>query len=175
MSVPSFKRAIERRMLVIGILLIPISLYTFVSLLTYTESDFPNSSKISDTVINLGGLEGARIAYYLTIYLGYGGYTVPVIIWLLAWNRIRGKRLALLIKQLIWVLILMVIGISTGSQMPYVSDSIKFQISGLLGTYIGEQMASFCGQEMSFLVGSLLLLGVFVIIMYKVWKNEFRS
>ena len=65
MSVPSFKRAIERRMLVIGILLIPISLYTFVSLLTYTESDFPNSSKISDTVINLGGLEGARIALSL--------------------------------------------------------------------------------------------------------------
>ena len=60
--------------------LIALSLYIFISLISYDISDsgFFNKNS-SDTIQNLGGPLGASIADFLYIIVGYGGYVILLI------------------------------------------------------------------------------------------------
>ncbi len=166
MSFPPFTRAIERRMYVIGILLVPVALFVLLSLATHAETDYPNSSRGPDEVTNLGGLPGALVSFGVTLALGYGGYVVPVLIGLLAWNRIRGQRSVRLLAQSAWLLVLVVAGISTGSLVPVLPESLRFKIGGVLGFYLGGQMAGVLGVDRSLVLGGSLFLVVLVVMLY---------
>lgn len=166
MSFPPFTRAIERRMYVIGILLVPVALFVLLSLVTHAETDYPNSSRSPDEVTNLGGLPGALVSYGVMLALGYGGYIVPVLIGLLAWNRIRGQHPVRLLLQSAWLLVLVVAGISTGSLVPVFPESLRFRIGGVLGYYLGSQMAGALGVDRSLILGGALFLAVLVAMLY---------
>ena len=60
--------------------LIALSLYIFISLISYDISDsgFFNKNS-SDTIQNLGGPLGASIADFLYTIVGYGGYVILLI------------------------------------------------------------------------------------------------
>ena len=166
MSFPPFTRAIERRMYVIGVLLVPVALFVLLSLATHAETDYPNSSRGPGEVANLGGLPGALISYGVMLALGYGGYVVPVLIGLLAWNRIRGQRALGLILQSTWLLALVVTGISTGSLIPVLPDYLRFRIGGIMGFYIGGRMAGVLGADGSLILSGALFLFVLVAMLY---------
>ncbi|MDE2825065.1 MAG: DNA translocase FtsK 4TM domain-containing protein [Gemmatimonadota bacterium] len=166
MSFPPFTRAIERRMYVIGILLVPVALFVLLSLATHAETDYPNSSRGPGEVTNLGGLPGALVSYGVMLALGYGGYVVPVLIGLLAWNRIRGQRPLKLLLQSAWLLVLVVAGISTGSLIPIFPETFQFRIGGVLGYFLGGQMAGVLGVNLALVLGSALFLVVLVTILY---------
>ncbi|MDE2846422.1 MAG: DNA translocase FtsK 4TM domain-containing protein [Gemmatimonadota bacterium] len=166
MSFPPFTRAIERRMYVIGILLVPVALFVLLSLATHAESDYPNSSRSPGEVTNLGGLPGALVSYGVMLALGYGGYVVPVLIGLLAWNRIRGQHPVRLLAQAAWLLVLVVVGVSTGSLIPVLPESLRFRIGGVLGFYLGGQMAGALGVDRSLVLGGSLCLVVLVAMLY---------
>lgn len=166
MSFPPFTRAIERRMYVIGILLVPVALFVLLSLVTHVETDYPNSSRGPGEVTNLGGLPGALVSYGVMLTLGYGGYVVPVLIGLLAWNRIRGQRPVRLLMQSALLLVLVVAGISTGSLVPVLPEYLRFRIGGVLGFYLGGQMAGVLGVDRSLILGGSLFLVVLVAMLY---------
>ena len=166
MSFPPFTRAIERRMYVIGILLVPVALFVLLSLVSHAETDYPNSSRSPDEVSNLGGLPGALVSYGVMLVLGYGGYVVPVLIGLLAWNRIRGQRPVRLLVQAAWLLVLVLAGISTGSLVPVLPESLRFKIGGVLGFYLGGQMAGVLGVDRSLILGGALFLVVLGTMLY---------
>ena len=173
MSFPPFTRAIERRMYVIGILLVPVALFVLLSLATHAETDYPNSSRGPGEVTNLGGLPGALVSYGVMLALGYGGYVVPVLIGLLAWNRIRGQRPLRLLVQAAWLLVLVVTGISTGSLIPVLPEPVRFKIGGVLGFYLGGQMAGVLGVDRSLVLGGSLCLVVLVAMLY--WTVRRRA
>lgn len=166
MSFPPFSRAIERRMHAIGLLLVPVAVFVLLSLATYSEADYPNSSRSPDEVVNLGGRPGALISYGVMLALGYGGYVVPVLIGLLAWNRIRGRQPVILLSQSAWLLVLVVVGISTGSLIPVLPESFRFKIGGVLGFYLGGQMAGALGVDRSLILGGAFFLVVLGIMLY---------
>lgn len=166
MSFPPFTRAIERRMYVIGILLVPVALFVLLSLVTHVETDYPNSSRGPGEVANLGGLPGALVSYGVMLALGFGGYVVPILIGLLAWNRIRGQRPVKLLMQSAWLLVLVVAGISTGSLVPVLPEYLRFRIGGVLGFYLGGQMAGVLGVDRSLILGGSLFLVVLVAMLY---------
>lgn len=166
MSFPPFTRAIERRMYVIGILLVPVALFVLLSLVTHAETDYPNSSRGPDEVTNLGGLPGAMVSYGVMLALGYGGYVVPVLIGLLAWNRIRGQRLLSLLLHSTWLLVLVIAGITTGSLIPVLPEYVRFRIGGVLGFYLGGWMAGALGVDWSLILGGALFLLVLVGMLY---------
>ena len=166
MSFPPFTRAIERRMYAIGILLVPVALFVLLSLATHTETDYPNSSGGPGEVTNLGGLPGALVSYGVMLALGFGGYVVPVLIGLLAWNLIRGQRPVRLLLQSAWLLALVVTGISTGSLVPVLPEYLRFRIGGVLGFYLGGQMAGVLGVDWSLILGGIVFLVVLVPMLY---------
>ncbi|MDE2926858.1 MAG: DNA translocase FtsK 4TM domain-containing protein [Acidobacteriota bacterium] len=166
MSFPPFTRAIERRMYVIGILLVPVAFFVLLSLATHAETDYPNSSRGPGEVTNLGGLPGALVSYGVMLALGYGGYVVPVLIGLLAWNRIRGQHPVRLFVQSAWLLVLVVAGISTGSLIPVLPEYLRFRIGGVLGYYLGGRMAGALGVDWSLILGGVLFLVVLVAMLY---------
>ena len=166
MSFPPFTRAIERRMYVIGILLVPVALFVLLSLVSHAETDFPNSSRGPGEVTNLGGLPGAMVSYGVMLALGYGGYVVPVLIGLLAWNRIRGQRPVRLLMHSAWLLVLVLAGITTGSLIPVLPDYMRFRIGGVLGFYLGGRMAGALGVDWSVILGGVLFLVVLGTMLY---------
>ena len=166
MSFPPFSRAIERRIHAIGLLLVPVAVFVLLSLVTHAEDDYPNSSRGPDEVVNLGGRPGALVSYGVMLVLGYGGYVVPILIGLLALNRIRGQRPARLIWQSAWLLVLVVIGTATASLIPILPEYLRFRIGGVLGFYLGRQMAGVLGVDLSLILGGAFFLVVLGIMLY---------
>ena len=160
MSFPPFNRAIERRMHAIGVLLIPVALFVLLSLATHAETDYPNSSRSPDEVANLGGRPGALLSYGVTLVLGYGGFVLPVIIGLLAWNRIKARHSGIVLAQTGWLLALMTIGTATGSLIPIFPEYVRFRIGGVLGFYLGGEMAGLLGVSFSLALGVVCFLAV---------------
>ncbi len=157
-------------MYLIGILLVPIALFVLLSLATYAETDYPNSSRGPGDVTNLGGRPGALISYGATLVLGYGGYVLPVLIGLIAWNRIRVRRIGILLEQSGWLLVLMTIGIATASLIPIFSESFRFRIGGVLGYFLGGQMAAVLGVNLSLALGCVVFLAVLAVMMRRITR-----
>lgn len=166
MSFPPFTRAIERRMYVIGFLLVPVALFVLLSLVTHADTDYPNSSRGPGEVTNLGGLPGAMVSYGVMLALGYGGYVIPVLIGMLAWNRIRGQCPVRLLLFSAWLLVLVLAGITTGSLIPVLPEYLRFRIGGVLGFYLGGRMAGALGVDWSLILGGALFLVVLVAMLY---------
>ncbi len=175
MSFPPFNRAIERRMHAIGILLVPVAVFVLVSLVTHAENDYPNSSQGPEEVVNLGGRPGAVISYGAMIALGYGAYVLPILIGLFAWNRIRVQRPVILLAQSGWLLGLMVMGIATGSLIPILPEFLRFKIGGVLGFYLGKQMAGVLGVDLSLALGSVVFLAILGIMLYRIRRKSVRK
>lgn len=174
MSFPPFSRAIERRNYVIGILLVPVALFVLLSLATHGETDYPNSSRGPGEVANLGGRPGALLSYGVTLVLGYGGYVLPVIIGLLAWNRLRSRRSGIVLEQTGWLLALMTIGIATASLVPIFSDTFRFRTGGVLGYFLGGQMAAVLGVDLSLALGGGVFLVVLVLMLWRAARSRAR-
>ena len=161
-------------MYAIGILLIPVALFVLISLATHAENDYPNTSRGPGAVTNLGGLPGALVSYGLTLVLGYGGYVLPVLIGLLAWNRIRARPAGILLEQSGWLLVLMTFGIATASLIPIFSETYRFRMGGVLGFFLGRQMAAVLGVNLSLALGSVGLLAVLALMLWRILKTRAR-
>lgn len=171
MSVPPFTRAIERRMYVIGILLAPVAVFVLLSLVTHAETDYPVTSRSPVEVANLGGRPGAIVSYGVTLALGYGGYVLPLLIGLLAWNRIGVRRPGIVLAQTGWLLALMTIGIATGSLIPVFTETVRFRIGGVLGYFLGGQIAVVLGLNLTLALGGVLFLAVLGAMVYWTVRN----
>lgn len=161
-------------MYVIGILLVPVALFVLLSLATHAETDYPNSSRGPGDVTNLGGRPGALLSYGVTFALGYGGYVLPVLIGLLAWNRIRARRSRIVLEQSGWLLVLTTIGIATASLIPIFSESFRFRIGGVLGYFLGGQMAAVLGVDLSLALGAAVFLAVLGLMVWRIAKRRAR-
>ncbi len=175
MSVPPFRRAIERRIRVVGFLLAPVAAFVLISLATHSQDDYPNSNLGPDQVVNWGGAPGALVSYGLTLALGYGGYAAPILIALLARYWIRGGRFADLLTQCVWLLALTTTGIATASVIPMFPAYLRFEISGVLGFYLGRQMAAFLGVNASVAAGTLVFLSILGFTAYRTRRRAASS
>ena len=154
---PSFNKAIELRMRVIGILLFPFAFFVLVSLVTYSINDYPNSSLRPDEVLNMGGHFGALVAFLLFIIFGYGAYTIPFLIGFFGWNRLNNNGLrALLVVVSTWLGIT-IAGATTASLITSFSETTRFEFSGALGLRLGQWMSEILGVPAALLTGIVIL------------------
>jgi len=175
LSFPPFSRAIERRMYAIGLLLVPVAVFVLLSLVTHSEDDYPNSSLGPEQVVNRGGLPGALVSYGVMLALGYGGYVVPMLIGLVAWNRIRVQRLSIALAQSGWLLALTTTGIATASLVPILPEYLRFRIGGVLGFYLGKQMAGVLGVDLALAAGGFVFLSILGVMAYRVRRKSDRQ
>ena len=175
MSFPSFNRAIERRMHATGLLLAPVAVFVLLSLATHSEDDYPNSSLGPEEVVNRGGRAGALVSYGVMLTLGYGGYVVPVLIGLLSWNRIRNQRPSIVLEQSGWLLVLTTTGIATASLIPIFPEYLRFKIGGVLGFYLGRQMAGVLGVDLALAAGGIVFLTILGVMAYRIRRRAARQ
>ena len=64
----------DRVLPVLGILALGVGLFFLVSYSSYSDLDYPNSSRSADLVENWGGRVGASLSYSSFDYLGWGAY-----------------------------------------------------------------------------------------------------
>ena len=154
---PSFNKAIELRMRVIGILLFPIAFFVLVSLVTYSDNDYPNSSLRPDEVLNMGGRFGALVAFLLYIIFGYGAYAVPFLIGFSGWNRLNNHGLHTLLIMIGAGLGIIIAGATTASLITSLSETTRFELSGALGLRLGQWMSETMGIQVALLIGVVTL------------------
>ena len=127
----------------LGIAILAFSLFTIVSLATYSPADpSMNTSFSTQTkVINSGGLVGAYISDGLVQFFGSGAFFFPLITLMLGWAFVRGKEFRH------WPLrlssgVIFLIGLCALCSIQFNADPI-FKHSAQVGGLTGETLGSF--------------------------------
>ncbi|MBM3264827.1 MAG: DNA translocase FtsK 4TM domain-containing protein [candidate division Zixibacteria bacterium] len=153
-------RAIQQRMRLIGVLLTPIPVFLFICLLTYSGNDYPNSSLRPEEALNLGGDYGAWIAYALRVFLGYGAFALPVLLGLLAWNRLTGASARSLFLIPVAGLGLILSGATLFCLIGQIPESGRFAFGGVTGLWLAQNLSGVFGTQGAFFVCGAFFLGV---------------
>ena len=74
-----------------GVLLTAAGIFLFVSLVSHTSFDPPNSSQSVNGTINWAGQVGAHVSYGLFTAVGLSAYALPLLALLWGWNRLRRR------------------------------------------------------------------------------------
>jgi len=182
----------ERRLEILGISLITLSIFIIFSLVGYDPNEQPQMSP-NIKVNNPMGIIGVGIAYYFfKEWFGYIMFIIPFIGFLWGWFLFAKKKLDILIRSTIYLLVFMLlISISIGvlSNLLFLESKTKFSASGKLGGVIGGFILDWFKPwgTFLFLISSFLILirGYFNIDFYapfalldkkwNKWKKEFTE
>ena len=116
----------------IAVLLGALGIFLFLSLISHSPHDFPNSTRPAAESLNWGGSIGARVSSAAFVALGYAAYVLPLVILLWAWNRLRQRPL----RPTTWRslgFLSMALLFSIGSGLPPFSSHTVFELGGWLG------------------------------------------
>ena len=167
-------RAIQIRMRLIGVMLFPIALYSFVCLLTYSANDYPNSSLRPDQTFNLGGQAGAQFAYALVTFFGYCAYGVPITIALLAWNRFTNRSLGSFLVIPGIGLCFICSTAMTVSLVAAIPEARRFAFGGGAGAWLAQNLAGVVGTQAALWVSCVVLLGMPLFLLVWVARRHAR-
>ncbi|AKH22057.1 DNA translocase FtsK [Sedimenticola thiotaurini] len=146
------------------VLLVAISAYLMLSLVTYAPND-PGWSYAGprEFAENAGGLVGAWLADVLLNLFGLWGYLFPIMIgwsgWLILKERNPDNSLNIPMVALRWIGFLLTLGAGSSLAALHLSHIATFLpggSGGMLGAFFGQQLVS----VFSFAGGSLLLLAL---------------
>ena len=148
---------------ILGVLLLAVGLLCFVSLISFSPEDPPNSSRPPELAENLGGWFGAHLSYRLLFVVGLGAYALNGLLCVWGWMLFRRASSVRLGWQTAAVLILMTI-YCAGTGIPSSGRTHQaFQLGGWLGVTLSSQvLVPYLGQVGStiFLATSLIVLGM---------------
>lgn len=115
-----------------GILLLGLGIFLLLSLASYSEQDYPNSSRSLAEGRNWGGRIGAYLSYGAFAGFGYAAYVLPLLALLWGWNRLRQQPVAGMVCRTLGLLGMALI-FSAGSGLPNYSPHTAFRLGGWLG------------------------------------------
>ena len=111
------KKQRDQKREAIGILLMAFALLIFLGLVSYHQTDYPNSGS-PDAVRNWLGLAGSWISYYLYVYtIGYACLIFPLLLFMLGWTIFFRRDFRNLFRMSLYILALGVF-LSTTLGMP---------------------------------------------------------
>lgn len=137
-----------------GVLLLGLSIFLLISLVSYSAHDYPNSSRPSGEGVNWGGRIGAYLSYGAFMGVGYAAYVMPLLALLWGWNRLRYQPAAGAAYRSVGLLCMALL-FSIGSGLPTYSAYTAFKMGGWLGT----QTSSFLLIPYVGRIGSAIFLG----------------
>jgi len=163
----------NRKLEILGILLMSIAILLGLSILSYDSSDFIQLQRISfsdffnpdssvrGTIANLLGPIGAYLAYFFVhLLFGYISIVLPLIILIFGWHVFRRRPP----RDLLWTSVISIAGmiiISAISGWIYVTfEGISSVWAGSSGIAIAKILQNLLG------VGSIILLSVFAVITF---------
>ncbi|GJL78989.1 MAG: DNA translocase FtsK [Nitrospinaceae bacterium] len=146
-----------------GILFVALTLFSFLSLITYSPGDPSLNNAVSgkNKVVNLGGLVGAYISDSLVQMFGTGAFFFPILTLILGWAFIRGKQFV----HWPWVLcsgVLFLISLCALSAALLDADLYfgkKVQSGGMAGSLLGSFLVHWLNKG-----GAVLTLATFMFL-----------
>jgi len=167
----------QRRLEILGLLIIAISFFLFISFVGYNSNEEPSISP-NITIENPMGIFGVFISHvFIKLGFGYISMLIPFcgLIW--GWFLFSKKKIDQLFKMTKFFLILIVLtSFTIGTFINYFfSQNKNYLLSGLIGGNLAELFISFFSQLGTFLfiVVSFLVLirGYFDLNYYKPFEN----
>ena len=150
----------DRKKEIIGILLILISLFVMLSLVTYDSAEEPTLSP-NIAISNRAGIIGVYIGHFLIkMGVGYVAFVLPVLSLVWGWLLFSKKEYAFLPKLTVHSLLLsLIVSISFG--VAAVTSVGSYEASGLVGATLAKLFHDFLGA-----IGTIifLLASAFVVI-----------
>ncbi|HJP32344.1 MAG TPA: DNA translocase FtsK 4TM domain-containing protein [Candidatus Latescibacteria bacterium] len=147
-----------------GVLLTAAGIFLFVSLVSHTSFDPPNSSQSVNGTINWAGQVGAHVSYGLFTAVGLSAYALPLLALLWGWNRLRRRDVrpdALRTAGLVGVAAFL----SIASGLPTWSTYTTFELGGWLGTWTTSSvLVPYTGRVGSTILLSSLLLASILLV-----------
>ena len=148
---------------VLGVLLLAIGLLCFVSLISHSPEDPPNSSRPPELAENLAGWFGAQISYRLFFVVGFGAYALDGLLFVWGWFLFRRESLSRLAWQTAAILVLVTVFCAASGVPSSGRTHQAFLMGGWLGVSLSSQLlVPYLGQAGSaiFLVTVLVILGM---------------
>jgi S-DNA-T family DNA segregation ATPase FtsK/SpoIIIE len=169
----------ERKKEILGVLLIALALFIWLSLFTYDKtSDNPLLQKdasiggmikvFSQKFHNQCGPAGAVVAYLILYLFGYSGFFIPLFLILFGISRFPKVSLGLVSKKILFVFIfVLVLGILFSLPDIRYGEMIDFSsvtVGGWLSAILGKLSLSFLGTAGSYvlLIASLIVLAAII-------------
>lgn len=118
-----------------GVLLIGLSAFLVIGLVSHSTLDYPNSSRPVSEGFNWGGRIGAYVSYGAFTSMGLAAYVWPLLLLLWSWNRLRYQPLAMAGYRSLGLLGMAVL-FSIGTGLPTYSPHTAFKLGGVLGTQV---------------------------------------
>ena len=141
-----------------GVLLLGLSIFLLISLVSYSAHDYPNSSKPPGEGVNWGGRIGAYLSYGTFMGIGYAAYVLPLLALLWGWNRLRYQPATPAAYRSVGLLCMALL-FSIGSGLPTYSAYTAFKMGGWLGTQTSSVLLiPYVGR-----IGSAIFLGALFI------------
>jgi hypothetical protein len=159
---PSANQAIQARERLIGVLIFPIAFFIFLSLLTYSANDYPNSSVQPFETLNSGGRTGARMAYILMLALGYSAFIIPVTLSVFGWRLIRNRSLKSFPALAGLGAGLLFSGGVVIGMISNIPENRRFEISGLAAVWLGKQITGLFGKPFDLVAGAFIFTALLV-------------
>ncbi|MDA8753910.1 DNA translocase FtsK 4TM domain-containing protein, partial [Candidatus Marinimicrobia bacterium] len=167
----------QRRLEILGILLITISLFFFISFVGYNANEEPSISP-NIVIENSMGIFGVFISHiFIKLGFGYVSILIPFCGFLWGWFLFSKKKIDQLFKMTKFFFIsIVLISFTIGTFINYISPQDKNYLpSGLIGGNLAELFISFFSELGTFLfiiVSFLVLLrGYFDLNYYKPFEN----
>jgi S-DNA-T family DNA segregation ATPase FtsK/SpoIIIE len=165
----------ERKKEILGVLLIALALFIWLSLFTYDKTnDNPLLQKdasiggmikvFSQKFHNQCGPAGAVVSYFILYFLGYSGFFLPLFLILFGITRFPKVRLAIIFRKALFVfLFVSVLGIIFSLPAIRSGEVIDFSsvtVGGWLSANLGKVSLRFLGTAGSYvlLIASLIVL-----------------
>jgi S-DNA-T family DNA segregation ATPase FtsK/SpoIIIE len=165
----------ERKKEILGLLLIGLALFIFISLFTYDrQSDLELLQRgvtfesffgsFSQKVNNQCGPVGALVSYFLIYALGYSSFFIPIFLILLGVSRFPKLSLSTLSKKILFVFVFVLVsGILSSlptSESGEIVDFSRVTLGGWLSLVLGKLCLKLFGTAGSYtlLIASLIVL-----------------
>ncbi|MEE3235575.1 MAG: DNA translocase FtsK [Candidatus Latescibacterota bacterium] len=160
----------DRVLPVLGILALGVGLFFLVSYSSYSDLDYPNSSRSADLVENWGGRVGASLSYSSFDYLGWGAYSIPLLFLFWGWSMlIKASGSGVLWRSI--GLFSMTIFFCIGSGLPNFSSNLAHTIGGGFGYFLSHE---FFIPYLGRLGSSVLLMALFLATLIAVTDLNLR-
>ena len=160
----------DRILPVLGILVIGFGLFFLISYWSYSDLDYPNSSRPAELVENWGGRIGANFSFISFDNLGWGAYSVPLLLLFWGWSMlVKASWVSVLWRSV--GLFSMTIFFCVGSCLPRYSSNLAYTIGGGFGYYLGHE---FFIPYLGRIGSSVLLMALFLATLIAVTDLNLR-
>ncbi|UCE19585.1 MAG: DNA translocase FtsK [Gemmatimonadota bacterium] len=148
-------------MRVLGVLLIALSIFLTISLLTYSQSDSHDPFHTKGLISNWGGRLGAFFSYYFYHLVGYPVLLLPLLLLLWGWNRFRCAPKKGLVKRTFLLSLLGLTFCLATNAMSFIPHNTQYRLGGR----VGASLAGFFLRYIGYVGTYILLVSLLLIVL----------